>query len=100
MFKWPICSMLPPSSSITNSCSVGLPNFGGRNPLRLVTNASFPPGKGHGLSSSREELAQLIGTTPETLSRTLHGLADEGVLALDRKTIRVLDLPSLLKRAE
>ena len=58
------------------------------------------PSQGHGVSSSREELAQLIGTTPETLSRTLHGLAADGVLALDRKSIRVLDLPSLLKRAE
>lgn len=57
-------------------------------------------GPGHGISTSREELAQLVGTTPETLSRTLHGLADEGVLALERKTIHVLDLPSLLKRAE
>jgi CRP/FNR family transcriptional regulator len=53
-----------------------------------------------GISMSREEMAQLIGTTPETLSRTLHGLADDGILALDRRMIRVLDLPALLKRAE
>jgi CRP/FNR family transcriptional regulator len=59
-----------------------------------------PAGARSAISMSREEMAQLIGTTPETLSRTLHGLADDGILALDRKVIRVLDLPALLKRAE
>jgi len=53
-----------------------------------------------GISTSREEMAQLIGTSPETLSRVLHGLADEGILELDRKEIRVLDLEALLRRAD
>ncbi len=40
---------LPPSSSITNSCSVGLVKpFGGTKPLRLLTNATLPPATGHG----------------------------------------------------
>jgi CRP/FNR family transcriptional regulator len=47
------------------------------------------------LQLSREEIAQLIDTTPETLSRTLHALAERGVLAPDRHLIRVLDLPAL-----
>jgi CRP/FNR family transcriptional regulator len=53
-----------------------------------------------GLAMTREEMARLIGTTPETLSRTLHGLADQGILRLDRKEIQVRNLPALLKLAE
>ena len=49
---------------------------------------------------SREEMAQFIGTTPETLSRTLHALTDDGILAMDRREIHILDLPALLERAE
>ena len=52
-----------------------------------------------GIGMSREEMAQLIGTTPETLSRTLHALADEGILALDRKEIRVLDSDGLRRHS-
>jgi DNA-binding transcriptional regulator YhcF (GntR family) len=33
------------------------------------------------LAISRTELAQMIGIAPETLSRTLRALADEGVIA-------------------
>lgn len=52
------------------------------------------------ISASREEMAQLIGTTPETLSRTLHGFASDGILEVDRREIRVLDLTALLRLAE
>jgi CRP/FNR family transcriptional regulator len=38
----------------------------------------------------REEMAQMIGTTPETFSRTLRGLAREKVIAYDRKSISIL----------
>jgi len=49
------------------------------------------------IAMNREEMAQLIGTTPETLSRTLHGLATEGILAVERREIRVLDLAALVE---
>ena len=52
-----------------------------------------------GISMSRVEMARQIGTTPETLSRTLHALADQRILRLDRKEIHVLDLPALLRAA-
>jgi CRP-like cAMP-binding protein len=59
-----------------------------------------PSGNAVAIPMSREELAQLVGTTPETLSRALHGFAEDGVLALDRREVRVLDRAALLKRAE
>jgi CRP/FNR family transcriptional regulator, polysaccharide utilization system transcription regulator len=49
------------------------------------------------LQLSREEIAHLIDTTPATLSRTLHALAERGVLEPDRHQIRVLD-PAALER--
>jgi CRP-like cAMP-binding protein len=44
-------------------------------------------------------MARLIGTTPETLSRTLHGFAERGVLEVDRQQIRVRDLEVLRRIA-
>lgn len=49
---------------------------------------------------TRTEMAHLVGTTPETLSRTLHALAESGVLALGRREIRVLDVARLRRIAE
>jgi CRP-like cAMP-binding protein len=53
-----------------------------------------------GIVMSREEMAQLIGTTPETLSRTLHRFAADGILEVGRKEIHVLDLTALLHLAK
>src|SRR5262245_58651111 len=49
-FKKPISSTLLPSSSMTNSCKFScLPKArGGRYPLRLLVNTTFPPGTGQG----------------------------------------------------
>jgi CRP/FNR family transcriptional regulator len=43
----------------------------------------------------REDLAHMIGTTPETLSRTLHGLAGRGILRVDRRRLRILRVDAL-----
>jgi CRP-like cAMP-binding protein len=43
----------------------------------------------------REEMAHIIGTTPETLSRVLHDLARREILDIDRRRIRVRDLEQL-----
>jgi CRP-like cAMP-binding protein len=48
----------------------------------------------------RAEMAQMIGTTPETLSRTLHGFASRGWLALSRVDIVVLDFAALRRIAQ
>jgi CRP/FNR family transcriptional regulator, polysaccharide utilization system transcription regulator len=48
---------------------------------------------------SREEMAHLIGTTSETLSRTLHAFAAQKVLDIKRREIRLLDVASLRRTA-
>lgn len=42
-----------------------------------------------------KELANFIGTTPETLSRTLKKLAGEELLTYHRKTVKILDADGL-----
>ncbi|MFI5371290.1 MAG: Crp/Fnr family transcriptional regulator [Candidatus Eisenbacteria bacterium] len=44
---------------------------------------------------TREEMALLIGTTRETLSRTLHDLAKRGLLEVSPMQVRVLDTEAL-----
>lgn len=48
---------------------------------------------------SRSEMARFIGTTPETLSRTLHSLARQGIISLTRNEITVQNLAALEKLA-
>jgi CRP-like cAMP-binding protein len=67
----------------------------------LAPGASGQPGQpGHDISMHREEMACLIGTTPETLSRTLHGLSERGILQMDRRRVRVKNLEALRKLAD
>ena len=47
------------------------------------------------LDSSKGQLASRIGTTPETLSRTLQKMTRTGVIRMDRKRIDILDRPRL-----
>lgn len=39
----------------------------------------------------RKEIAQMVGTTPETLSRTLAEFAAQGLISLDRRRIAIRD---------
>ena len=48
----------------------------------------------------REEMAQMIGTTPETFSRTLRTLARERVIEYDRRSIAILRLRVLQSIAD
>ncbi len=48
----------------------------------------------------REEMAQMIGTTPETLSRILREFSDKGLITLDRKNIAVPKPRALRRIAE
>jgi CRP-like cAMP-binding protein len=43
----------------------------------------------------REDMAMVIGTTPETLSRTLHDLERRNVVGLERRAIQIRELEKL-----
>jgi CRP/FNR family transcriptional regulator len=46
---------------------------------------------------SRDELASMVGTATETLVRTLSDLKRESLIATDKKKIRILDVPGLVR---
>ncbi len=50
-------------------------------------------------SLQRNEMAQMIGTTPETFSRTLRELAKAGLIAVSSRSISILDYTGLGKIA-
>ena len=50
------------------------------------------------LEISKGQLASLLGTIPETLSRIFAKMSDEGLIAVDGKKIRILDRKALVDR--
>lgn len=50
------------------------------------------------LAVSKGQLASLLGTIPETLSRIFAKMSDEGIISVEGKTIRILDREALAKR--
>ena len=53
-------------------------------------------GNGHiQLCVPKRLIASQLGIQPETFSRILHRLIDAGLIAMERRVIRVLDRPSL-----
>lgn len=52
------------------------------------------------LVGTRELLARLLGVSRESLSRELNGLARSGVIALERRSITILDEAALRKAAQ
>jgi len=50
------------------------------------------------LEISKGQLASLLGTIPETLSRIFARMSDEGLIAVDGKKIRILDRAALAER--
>lgn len=52
------------------------------------------------LNLSKRELASLLGTIPETLSRVLYRLGAEGILVVEGTCIQILDRSALRKLAQ
>ncbi len=50
------------------------------------------------LSVSKGQLASLLGTIPETLSRIFAKMTDEGLIRVDGKTITILDRQGLMRK--
>jgi len=48
------------------------------------------------LTISKKELSSLLGTIPETLSRTLHFFRQEGLISVEKNEITILDQGELL----
>jgi CRP/FNR family transcriptional regulator, nitrogen oxide reductase regulator len=69
---------------------------------RLVIQlaAEETPGEFRPIVLSREELAQMVGTSQFTVSRLLSSWADSDILTLDRKEVVIEDLPRLLELGE
>jgi CRP/FNR family transcriptional regulator len=51
------------------------------------------------LSFSQRELAKILGTIPETLSRVFKKMAKDGILQVDNRTVRVIDREALRELA-
>lgn len=49
---------------------------------------------------SREELANMVGTATESCIRILSEMKKEGLIALDKKKIKIVDFPTLEKMAK
>lgn len=63
--------------------------------------APVPQGTVVELPLTQEEMAKLLGTSQETLSRKLHALEDAGLIRLEgRRSVRLLDVNGLAERAE
>jgi len=52
------------------------------------------------LNISKVQLASLLGTTPETLSRILSQMADSGLIEVKKRDIRIMDYQGLEELAE
>lgn len=65
--------------------------------LRRPAEPEEKDGSGVYAGLRRLEMAQMIGTTPETLSRTLHSLAKQQLIEISRTKIRIID-PGALHR--
>jgi CRP-like cAMP-binding protein len=59
--------------------------------LALEWEAVPKPAPSFQLSESRQELAEIIGTSPEVVSRTLRDLVDGKIIAIEGRRVRVLD---------
>ena len=82
--------------------SLALKEVPGRLAAYLVHLGTEQRNENHvvSLGISKVQLASLLGTTPETLSRILSQMADQGLISVDRREIHLLDLAGLAALAE
>jgi CRP/FNR family transcriptional regulator, dissimilatory nitrate respiration regulator len=52
------------------------------------------------LPMSHKELAKVIGATPEALSRTLKRMSEKGMIAIEGRSVHILDRKQLEHCAE
>ncbi|MFM7202115.1 MAG: Crp/Fnr family transcriptional regulator [Myxococcota bacterium] len=52
------------------------------------------------LSLSRQDIASMLGTTPETVARTVRGLTDDKVAVFEKRRVLIPDLDRLLDEVE
>jgi CRP-like cAMP-binding protein len=52
------------------------------------------------LTITQRELAKILGATPEALSRALRKMINAGVLAVDGRSVRIIDRKALGELAE
>jgi CRP/FNR family transcriptional regulator len=52
------------------------------------------------LTITQRELAKILGATPEALSRAMRKMSNAGMLAVDGRSIRILDREALAELAE
>jgi len=52
------------------------------------------------LTITQRELAKILGATPEALSRAVRKMSNAGILAMDGRSIRILDREALEELAE
>jgi CRP-like cAMP-binding protein len=67
--------------------------------VRYLCNAQNSDGQIN-LSVPKRLIASQLGIQPETFSRILHRLIDAGLIAMERRNIRVLDTTSLVNYCE
>jgi len=65
----------------------------------LLSEIERSGGSSMELPATKVAVASMLNLTPETFSRILHGLEKEGLLTVDRRVIRALDLQRLREHA-
>ena len=66
-----------------------------RNTLLSLEEKATPVAKGYAIHMSREELSSILGTSTETVIRTLSEFKKEGLLTLDKNEVCITDKAKL-----
>ena len=64
---------------------------------QVVDGAEAPQARTVSLPVSKATIASRLSLTPEYFSRVLHELADQGLIEIDRREIRIVDAPRLAR---
>lgn len=67
---------------------------------KRAKTAGVAPRKDLRLTITQRELAKILGATPEALSRAMRKMSNAGIMAVDGRSIRILDREALAELAE